>query len=48
LYQFSEHLFHLQLRQRSVLDTEVEAKAFLEITGKQLHSEGFREPEPAE
>ncbi|XP_032232835.2 MTOR-associated protein MEAK7 [Nematostella vectensis] len=35
-----------QAREHSVLDTEVEAKAFLEITGKEMHSEGYREPEP--
>ncbi|KAK3729569.1 hypothetical protein QZH41_017182 [Actinostola sp. cb2023] len=33
-----------QLQQRSVLDTEIEAKAFLEVIGKEFHSEGFREP----
>ena len=35
--------FCLQLREQSVLDTDVEAKAFLEITGKKMHSDGYRE-----
>lgn len=34
-----------ELEKRSVLDTEVEAKAFLEVMGKTIHSEGYREPE---
>ena len=34
-----------QLGKKSVLDTEVEAKAFLEVMGKKMHSEGYREPE---
>ena len=33
-----------QLEKKSVLDTEVEAKAFLEVMGKKIHSEGYREP----
>jgi len=34
-----------QLEKKSVLDTEVEAKAFLEVMGKKMHSEGYREPD---
>ena len=34
-----------QLEKKSVLDTEVEAKAFLEVMGKTIHSEGYREPD---
>ena len=34
-----------QLEKKSVLDTEIEAKAFLEVMGKKMHSEGYREPE---
>jgi len=33
------------LEKKSVLDTEIEAKAFLEVMGKKMHSEGYREPE---
>jgi len=34
-----------ELEKKSVLDTEIEAKAFLEVMGKKMHSEGYREPE---
>lgn len=34
-----------ELGKKSVLDTDIEAKAFLEVIGKKMHSEGFREPD---
>ena len=39
------YILFCQLEKKSVLDTEVEAKAFLEVMGKKIHSEGYREPE---
>lgn len=39
------YILFCQLEKKSVLDTEVEAKAFLEVMGKKMHSEGYREPE---
>lgn len=39
------HFFLKQVVEKSVLDTNIEAKAFLEVIGKKMHSEGFREPD---
>lgn len=47
MFSSSETVFFFafkQLEKKSVLDTEVEAKAFLEVMGKKIHSEGYREP----
>ncbi|KAK0424295.1 hypothetical protein QR680_008598 [Steinernema hermaphroditum] len=35
-----------EIKERSVIDQDPGAKAILELTGKKLHSEAFREPHP--
>lgn len=37
------YFFFKQVEEKSVLDINIEVKVFLEVIGKKMYSEGFRE-----